>query len=91
MPTFWLFCYDSILDVKSLVAQGPVWVFSPGIWLIGFSMNRSGSQVQTLQVYSYVPCCTKGVQDSLCESNVVAGWHEQTAETDLQDYQLARV
>lgn len=27
-------------------------VFSPGIWWIGFRMNRSGSDVQVLQMYS---------------------------------------
>jgi hypothetical protein len=27
-------------------------VFSPGIWWIGFKMNRSGSEVQILQMYS---------------------------------------
>jgi len=27
-------------------------VFSPGIWLIGSRMNRSGSDVQILQMYS---------------------------------------
>ena len=34
-------------------------------------------------------CCTKKLRDSLRESNVVAGLHEQTVEADLQDHQLA--
>jgi hypothetical protein len=33
---------------------GSAWpyVFSPGIWWIGLRMNRSGSEVQILQMYS---------------------------------------
>ena len=27
-------------------------VFSPDIWWIGFKMNRSGSEIQILQMYS---------------------------------------
>lgn len=36
-------------------------------------------------------CCTNPVRDSSCESSVVAGGHEQTEHTDLQDAELARV
>jgi hypothetical protein len=36
-------------------------------------------------------CCTKRLRDSLCESNVVAGLHEQTGEDHVQNHQLARV
>jgi hypothetical protein len=34
-------------------------------------------------------CCTKPVRDSSCESSVVAGMHEQTHTSDLQDKKLA--
>lgn len=36
-------------------------------------------------------CCTNPVRDSSCKSSVVAGGHEQTEHTDLQDAELARV
>jgi type III restriction enzyme len=36
-------------------------------------------------------CCTNTVRDSSCESSVIAGGHEQTELTDLQDAELARV
>ena len=36
-------------------------------------------------------CCTNPVRDSSCESSVVAGGHEQTEHTDLQDLELARL
>jgi hypothetical protein len=36
-------------------------------------------------------CCTNPVRDSSCESSVIAGGHEQTEHTDLQDAELARV
>ncbi len=44
------------LYIKRLEAGKSIWpvtwVFSPGIWWIGFRMNRSGSDVQILQMYS---------------------------------------
>ena len=36
-------------------------------------------------------CCTNGVRDSLCESSVVAGEHEQLVPYDVQDQELAFV
>jgi len=33
-------------------------------------------------------CCTKRVRDSCRESSVVAGQHEQTDTSDLQDHEL---
>ena len=36
-------------------------------------------------------CCTNGVRDSLCESSVVAGDHEQLVPYDVQDQELAFV
>lgn len=36
-------------------------------------------------------CCTNPVRDSSCESSVIAGGHEQTEHTELQDPELARV
>ena len=38
------------LDERGATAVIPL--FSPGIWWIGFKMNRSGSEVQILQMYS---------------------------------------
>ena len=34
-------------------------------------------------------CCTNPVRDSYRESSVVAGLHEQTDTSDLQDHELA--
>ena len=36
-------------------------------------------------------CCTNPERDSSCESSVVAGMHEQTDTTDLQDQELANL
>ena len=36
-------------------------------------------------------CCTNPVRDSCHESSVVAGAHEQTDTSDLQDQELARL
>ena len=36
-------------------------------------------------------CCTNGVRDSLFESSVVAGVHEQLVPYDVQDQELAFV
>jgi putative ATP-dependent endonuclease of OLD family len=36
-------------------------------------------------------CCTNPSRDSSCESIVIAGGHDQTEHTDLQDAELARV
>jgi apolipoprotein N-acyltransferase len=56
--------------------------------------------VLALPPYSILPfaliafaglCCTNTVRDSSCESSVIAGGHEQTELTDLQDAELARV
>ncbi len=38
-----------------------------------------------------LPCCTRRARESHRESNIVARWHEQTAEADLRDLQLERV
>ena len=36
-------------------------------------------------------CCTNPMRDSSCESSVVAGLHEQTHISRLQDQELARI
>ena len=36
-------------------------------------------------------CCTNGVRDSLFESSVVAGLHEQLVPYEVQDQELAFV
>ncbi len=36
-------------------------------------------------------CCTNGLRDSLFESSVVAGVHEQLVPYDVQDQELAFV
>ena len=36
-------------------------------------------------------CCTKVLRDSLFESSVVAGWHEQLVPHEVQDQELAFV
>ena len=36
-------------------------------------------------------CCTNPMTDSTCESSVIAGWHEQTDTSDLQDQELAQL
>jgi hypothetical protein len=35
-----------------VIALNGAKLFSPGFWWIGFKMNRSGSEVQILQMYS---------------------------------------
>jgi len=42
--------HPGVMPAGDLVAV--IQVFSPGIWWIGFRMNRSGSDVQILQMYS---------------------------------------
>ncbi len=39
----------------------------------------------------YRLCCTNGLKDSLFDSRVVAGWHEQLVPYDVQDQDLAFV
>ena len=36
-------------------------------------------------------CCTNPMTDSTCESSVIAGWHEQTDTSELQDPELAQL
>ncbi len=36
-------------------------------------------------------CCTNPMADSACESSVIAGWHEQTDTSELQDPELAQL
>jgi len=40
------------LVAAELILSGVFYVFSPGIWWIGSTMNRSGSEVQILAMYS---------------------------------------
>jgi hypothetical protein len=40
------------MDVTVSLDYNGGYVFSSGIWWIGFKMNRSGSDVQVLQMYS---------------------------------------
>ncbi|MBD9528671.1 hypothetical protein [Paracoccus sp. PAR01] len=35
------------------------------------------------------PCCANAARDSLRESSMIAGGHEQTGEDHVQDHQLA--
>ena len=42
-------------------------------------------------IYANRLCCTNPVWDSSRESSVIAGGHEQTEHTDLQDPELARI
>ena len=42
-------------------------------------------------MYSNWLCCTNGVRDSLRESSVIAGEHEQLVPYEVQDLELAFV
>ena len=74
-----------------------IWVFSDGRDFVdevrGF-ITRIGvrwSEVDAARTSEGGLCCTNPVRDSCCESSVIAGGHEQTEHTDLQDAELARV
>jgi len=47
-------------------------------------------RTKTLEVSEGL-CCTNPMRDSSCESSVVAGLHEQTHISRLQDQELARI
>jgi len=53
--------------------------------------SRSSTQLCRPDCDPYGLCCTNPMRDSSCESSVVAGLHEQTHISRLQDQELARI
>ena len=72
------------LIAKPGEAPHPLYWFGPLPRPEDYILTRSRETLEGL-------CCTNPVRDSSCESSVIAGGHEQTEHTDLQDLELARV
>jgi len=97
-PPIWRFRPQGFAYVLFVLLAAPVAVLSQELRDDGFVTPNSvaGTLAATADRQSEGAldgfqglCCTNHVRDSSCESSVVAGLHEQTNTTDLQDQELA--
>jgi len=75
------------------VTEAPLTLTAQDSVLAGslFPVNWQGPDADYDNIRIGRLCCTNPMRDSSCESSVIAGLHEQTHISRLQDQELARI